>query len=387
MRAVPHQETKSKQFEREQDNYSPHLTAIQCTAERPRCATCLRAGVDCVYRSPQAKALAMANQQQLERLQQNYTDLQTSHATLDVIIRAIQSQDQERAGSIVQMLRDGITPDDIVRQITAGDAMVEMRLATETKFRFEFPYRAQMPREVLSSNSPYLRSPIYELYQAPEQAALLDQHNPQFMKPYHAADILDPRLKSVVPSQWTVVSKDDALMRDLLRHYFLHEYPWYAFFHMDHFLDDMLHGVEDYCSALLVNTILTLACVCSSCHTSSATHGSPANYTQWSLATGMPPTTEASRRILESREPRIQVPSRGQTALGPGAASTPETYYHPKRFALQYHLQHAVHGQARYDVYIAINLHGAGFGAVYYLAHIMLREKQGLIWVHCVGLV
>ena len=182
----------------------------------------------------------------------------------------MRSGDNEHATAIFQMLRQGRSLESIEKQIGVGDALIELHLSTETKYRFDFPYRKQMPREILLSNSPYLRSLMYEAanattptagpHSAPD-AALLDQYKPQYLKPYQAAKIMDPRLSSVLPSQWTNVSKDDVLMRDLLHTFFLHEYPWYSFFHIDHFLEDMVSGANDYCSALLVNVILALACV------------------------------------------------------------------------------------------------------------------------------
>ncbi|KAM0737811.1 hypothetical protein ACQRIT_007815 [Beauveria bassiana] len=109
---------------------------------------------------------------------------------------ALQSHDQTQAGVIFQMLREGVATEDIARRITTGLALMDMRLTTETKLRFEFPYRAQMPLEILSSNVPYLQSPIYELYKTPEKMAVWDQNKPQYMKPYRAADMADSRLKS-----------------------------------------------------------------------------------------------------------------------------------------------------------------------------------------------
>ncbi|KAM3494163.1 hypothetical protein MY3957_002615 [Beauveria namnaoensis] len=238
------------------------IRKLRCTGARPTCEHCSVQGVECLYRTPLATAREIAARQQYRGLQENYEGLQRSQANLAAIMGALQSHDQTQAGVIFQMLREGVATEDIARRITTGLALMDMRLTTETKLRFEFPYRAQMPLEILSSNVPYLQSPIYELYKTPEKMAVWDQNKPQYMKPYRAADMADSRLKSVLPTQWTTVSRDDMLMRSLLQDFFLYEYPWYPFFQIDHFLDDMLHGAEEHCSSLLVNVILSLACGC-----------------------------------------------------------------------------------------------------------------------------
>lgn len=181
-------------------------------------------------------------------------------------MQAMQSADDVLANGIFRQLRQGASPESIVQQIRTGDALVELRLSTETRYRFDFPYKKDMPSKLLGSNSPYLRSYMYEaVYQSRDAVVrqsdplLSDRDMPHYFKPYQASKLVDPRLDSILPSEWTGVSKDNALMRELIRMFFAYEYPWYSFFHKDHFLDDMLSGSEDLRSSLLVNVVLTLA--------------------------------------------------------------------------------------------------------------------------------
>ena len=153
-----------------------------------------------------------------------------------------------------------------MRHIIAGDMLLQLHLKPETRYRYVFPYRAQMPASLQTPHNPYLRSLVYEgtdLTSIPEQQTLPsdEQYRTQYLKPYHAAEIVDPRLDSVRPSMWTSVSTDDDLMRTLLRTYLLHEYNWFTAFHKDHFLDDMLKGSNRFCSPLLVNAVLTMGYV------------------------------------------------------------------------------------------------------------------------------
>lgn len=143
-----------------------------------------------------------------------------------------------------------------------------------------------MPELLSISRSPYLDSVIYE---AASQRALHSQahksvtaerghrvvlaeytaskYQSQHVKPYHAAVFVEPRLENARPSEWTTVSKDDGLMRDLLATYFTHEYHLFPAFHKDYFLEDMATAQQTrkrktrLCSELLVNATLACACV------------------------------------------------------------------------------------------------------------------------------
>jgi hypothetical protein len=155
-----------------------------------------------------------------------------------------------------------------MRHINAGDILVQLHLRPETRYRYVFPYRTQMPASLWSSHNPYLHSLVYEgtsltptSEQQPLSPSTHEKYSTQYLKPYHAAKIEDPRFDSVRPSMWTSVSTDDDLMRTLLRTYFLHEYEWLPVFHKDHFLDDMVAGSNRFCSPLLVNAVLALGCV------------------------------------------------------------------------------------------------------------------------------
>jgi hypothetical protein len=76
--------------------------------------------------------------------------------------------------------------------------------------------------------------------------------------PYSTARILDHGLS--VPhlriSRWTDVSSDEPYLQGLLRTYFLHVYPLNPVLHKDVFLDDLLAMKKDFCSSLVVNSVL-----------------------------------------------------------------------------------------------------------------------------------
>jgi len=167
---------------------------------------------------------------------------------------------------ILQKIRAGESADSIVRRIKDGDLLVQLSLDPQNQTRYEFPHLRAMPAYLQTPENTYLESFIFEetsLYDLPIAAAstgLKSFHSP-YMKPYHAAKMVDHRLANARPSKWTSISSDDRLLRRLLEAYFLHQYPRYVPFHKDFFLEDMNTGRHQHCSSLLVNAVLAAACV------------------------------------------------------------------------------------------------------------------------------
>lgn len=127
-----------------------------------------------------------------------------------------------------------------------------------------------MPEFLVSPENPYLSAQVYEWMttgmpasQRRIESSQFRDSEPQstYYKPYHAAELVDPLLDSVKPSEWTTVSSDDVLMRKILASYFLMEYHWFPAFQKDYFLQDMAAGRRSCCSSLLVNIVLALGSV------------------------------------------------------------------------------------------------------------------------------
>lgn len=181
---------------------------------------------------------------------------------------------EQDAQDLFKRIRSGADAGSVLQQAKAGDVMLQMAVVPETRYRYEFPYRSDMPKDFHIDN-PYFNSLIYEtasLYSygnGPELttpsgfADLVSQEQQSmYLKPFHAAQVVEPLLDDAKISSWTSVSNDDVLMRDLLRVMFRCEYQFTAAFQKDLFLQDMVAGREDFCSSLLVNAVLAYACVC-----------------------------------------------------------------------------------------------------------------------------
>lgn len=183
---------------------------------------------------------------------------------------------EEEAQYVFQRIRNGADTTTILEHLKAGNLLLQLAVVPETRYRYEFPYLSQMPAEYLVDN-PYMESMIYDaasLYPldhipndsrraASSRADNLgtNEYQSLYLKPFHAAQVIDPRLSDAKISQWTAVCKDDALMRELLGTWLRCEYQFTAAIQKDYFLEDMIAGRRDFCSPLLVNIVLAYSCV------------------------------------------------------------------------------------------------------------------------------
>ena len=222
------------------------------------CRLCVQHGVDCIY-------LTKTTETHTQALKRKYNNIQDQKSPYEELFHLLRSKSEKESNEIVQRIRAGGDVESILRQVKDGDLLLQLSLVPETRCRSEFPFQKEMPSSLRIFNQPYLQSLIYEATSVASAAAsprpINELYCPQYLKPYHASVLVDSRLAAVKPSNWTTVSTDDDLMRVLLSLYLFHEYRWLSCFHKDYFLDDMLSESERFCSSLLVNAVLALACV------------------------------------------------------------------------------------------------------------------------------
>jgi hypothetical protein len=217
-----------------------------------------------------------AKETHAQALKRKLSELNNREATYRQIFDHLRSRSEAESREIVKRIRSGADPESILRYITEADLLLQLAVVPETRYRYVFPIIQEMPAVLNRPDNPYLKSPIYEwaVSRGPGPAAqgpqlLLPGDNPTrslepqspYLKPIHAAELVDPVLSSTKPSDWTRVSSDDGLMRELLALYFSSEYQWLPIFQKDHFLQDMATGRHNLCSPLLVNAVLALASV------------------------------------------------------------------------------------------------------------------------------
>ncbi|KJK76000.1 hypothetical protein H634G_08757 [Metarhizium anisopliae BRIP 53293] len=216
-------------------------------------------------------------ERQSQALKRAYNHLQyqaTAHEELFELLKTVPTQE---AHDILNRIRHGTDVVTILNHVRAGDVLVQMAVEPETRFRYEFPYKAEIPQDYVQHN-PYLDSIIFEatsLYatgqdstpsassttnSAPNSAS--GAYESLYLKPFHASEVIEPQLSKAKISWWTAVCQDDVLMRDLLGVFFRCEYHFAAAFQKDLFLQDLAARRQDFCSALLVNIMLAYSCVC-----------------------------------------------------------------------------------------------------------------------------
>lgn len=239
---------------------------LQCSGERPACRRCVQRGISCQY-------LTRPGESRIQAINRSHGDLRDRATVHEEILDLLKTLPDRDAQDVLRKIRSGIDVETVLSQVKAGDLLLQMTLIPETRLRYEFPYRAEMPADYARDN-PYLNSLVYEaasLYSAdqdsehaaPQFAAYLGSEEQQslYLKPFHAAQVVEPLLSDVKPSLWTPVCSDDALMRNLLSVLFRCEYQFTAAFQKDLFLQDMAAERKDFCSSLLVNIALAYACV------------------------------------------------------------------------------------------------------------------------------
>jgi hypothetical protein len=231
------------------------------------CSSCDKLGNDCLWPTvDESETRHSALKRKHEELEEKVQYINESNQALRELLTHIRTRPEAEAASIFKKIRDGEDVRSVVRQTHDADLLLQLQLEPETRYRYDFvfPYNNYMPQSLRTEDNPYLSSLVYEATFAgsgSKDLSLSDKHQPQYLKPYLAASVMDPRIELVRPSTWTSVSDDDNLMRSLLKIYFLHEYPLITCFHKDYFLDDMISGSTEFCSSLLVNCILAQACV------------------------------------------------------------------------------------------------------------------------------
>ncbi|KAF2652241.1 putative C6 transcription factor [Lophiostoma macrostomum CBS 122681] len=234
----------------------------------------------------------------------------------------MRSAPEQDARDILKRLRSGVDVETLISHVADGDLLLQLSVAPETRYRYDFPYVSTMPASLVTNDNPYLQSFIYEaatIYPSPEQlevpqqspssleaspgpyphGAELAKYGPIYQKPFQAAVVIEPLLSQVHISSWTSVCQDDELMRSLLSIWLHCEYHFTAALQKDLFLEDMAAQREDFCSSLLVNIILAYACICYPRFKNRAHYWDPQTLTYRFLA-------EAKRLWeLEAGRPRI----------------------------------------------------------------------------------
>ncbi len=197
-----------------------------------------------------------ATETHAQALKRKLSETASRETTYSQIFDHLRKRPAPEACEIIKRIQDGTEPESILSFIRDGDLLLQLALAPESRYRFVFPIVQEMPAYLLRSDNPYLNSGLddwMENSSSGTQGLVLANHpcraesRSTYDKPYHAAELVDPLLNTVKPSEWTTVSSDNVLMRKMLANYILNEYHAIPPFQKDYFLQDMAAGRNGCC--------------------------------------------------------------------------------------------------------------------------------------------
>lgn len=147
---------------------------------------------------------------------------------------------------------------------------MQLSVEPESRLRYTLPYMDSMPAFLLVPDNEYLTTPLYEatFKSPPSSPDSVDVDNSEvskcmdpYMKPSHAAEVVEPILDRVYARQWTNIISDNGLFRRLITIYLSHQHATFFWFNKELFLEDLAARRNQFCSSLLVNAVLAAACV------------------------------------------------------------------------------------------------------------------------------
>ncbi|KAH7205502.1 hypothetical protein BKA60DRAFT_578446 [Fusarium oxysporum] len=213
----------------------------RCDGAKPRCSHCIRRRTECHYRTP------------LEQ-QGAYQEL----------FRILATKPMHEGTDILRRIQSGHDVESILDHIQRADILKQAHVVPDHYYQYEFPYRREMPSFLIQEGNQYLDSWLYKY--SLSETRIQDSDNPPteypiiYEAPYHAAEMVEPRLDHIDARKWTCIIDDNSLLRKLLETYFMTEYTFYPAFQKNYFLEDMAAGRSKYCSSLLVHAVLASAC-------------------------------------------------------------------------------------------------------------------------------
>lgn len=211
--------------------------------------------MQCQYRTESAETHGQA-------LKRKFDQVQDRISLYEELFGFLRTMPERDAQDVLRRLRAGADVATLLTHVRSGDILLQLALRPETRLRYDFPYLAEMPAGLLSDN-PYLETLTYEGPPATAQQRFGSPDSQRaYLTPVHGAEVVDALLSAASPSLWTAVCSDGRLMRDILGVFFRSEYSFQIAFQKDYFLEDLAAERREFCSALLVNTVLAYSCVC-----------------------------------------------------------------------------------------------------------------------------
>ncbi|KAK4496228.1 hypothetical protein PRZ48_012208 [Zasmidium cellare] len=212
----------------------------KCDGQLPSCSTCVA-----VYRT-ECSYDADSDHRRKGALKRDIQSLQQQNDALDVIVASLKSLPETEAITLLHSLRGDTNPDDLANSLRSN-VRLPHSFAPQT-------LEADFAQQITTPNTaPYDSSTTF-----PPPLPRTDSQDSTDLNSYNPSTTSSTILEA--PTSWFRVPQDAEFVEHLLSLYHCWVHPFYCFVSWDHFLHDMGRGRTDFCSALLVNAILSFAC-------------------------------------------------------------------------------------------------------------------------------
>ncbi|PHH78068.1 hypothetical protein CDD80_7418 [Ophiocordyceps camponoti-rufipedis] len=207
---------------------------IACDCTHPVCYKCAKNGAQCVYRPFQGPSA-------LKRR------LHDQGREFGLFIARLKSLQDDEALSLIRRLH------------AATDLHSALAMAHHScDAIIEPPLLRPHHRRLLPLTEPEVELELTALH--PVIYPILLPISYQSPSPLPAHHRFNYRLQALQIGYWTAVPIENSEAIRLFSHYFERDHPCIPFFNTDLFLDDLIDHKSTYCSALLVSSLLYLAC-------------------------------------------------------------------------------------------------------------------------------
>ncbi|KAL4931513.1 putative C6 transcription factor (NirA) [Aspergillus undulatus] len=225
----------------------------KCDGNLPSCAACSSVyHTTCVY-DPNSD-------HRRKGVYKKDTDtLRTKNSTLLTLIQALLNYEEEDAFDLVRQIRSCDNLEDVAQSLinqekkssglSTDATLVEEDTACQTD-QFESELAGKMSNLVLDGSRKFIGGTSNLIFLPPGSE----------LNEFNSGLDIDLELEGSV-TQWTRVTDDERLINHLMTMYFTWHYPFFTTLSKELFFRDYYRGVSgQYCSALLVNTMLALGC-------------------------------------------------------------------------------------------------------------------------------
>ncbi|KAI0390706.1 hypothetical protein F5Y17DRAFT_471455 [Xylariaceae sp. FL0594] len=225
---------------------------VKCDGQRPSCTPCRTRNLPCEYKDS-LDATTRAD------LQRRYAELERRYQELLELYGMLRSRPEPEAHVILQRLRRSTDIHSTIAFIKEGDLLINRRIPASSSSTGETSaYPASAAARDDTSELGLRRRTVVELNPDENDTAMAEQiRHVKCLGLSHP--VCDDRILRVKASRWTTVTANDNVLANLISLYLSWDHATMRLFDEDYFLDQIAAGQTEYCSPLLVNSLLATA--------------------------------------------------------------------------------------------------------------------------------